>query len=768
MAKPQSHPLAARGVTRAEAEVLLGVREYLSNAEIAARQHVSRRTVESHVASLIRKLEVANRRELARVAGALLAADDAPATRIPVFTGALFGRTDEADDLVALLRTAHQVSVVGPPGVEKTRLAVEVAARVASDYPDGVWFVDLAPVVTDTAVADRVLAACGGTEIPHKTVEESLVAQLLKKRALVVLDNCEHVLPGSAAVAQALQGNRHLALLLTSREPLGTPGERVRLIEPLAVPTGDASTDAVAATDAYRLLAERAAVAGAPVSLTDATTASVRELCRKLDGLPLALELIAPRLRTFRPGQVSRLLDEHFALVGSQGRGRPDRHQTLHHAIAWSYDVLEDVERLLFERLAVFSGSFSLSAMTAVCADATVRAPTVVALLPRLVERSLVAVDVDPEDNRYRLLESLRAFATMHLDATDAEQVPTRHCSHFVEYAERARPHLRGPESMEWLDRLRRDWDNMTAALDWATRRAPEDALRLVAALHDFWEAAGLRRSGIDWAGRALDAGRDAPAHLRIAALEVAVSILAPWDTGAARGRLTEAESLLREVDSPEWEARIALLRGLVEVYDGNRDAGAAAVHRALTYFRSADEGLRSADAMALLSLGAEGDEALGHLAHARELYREAGDRAALANTSYLAANRRLHDLRDYEMAKALARETVDLAIDLGSEREELHGVSVLAECAFAGEDLDQADELVQRCLPGFEKVADHRCVSRMLLLAARIAESRADYAEALRAAERACDIAQHAGHEQTLPEARLLIERVRMVGPRG
>ena len=751
------------GITPKESEVLRHVQEHLSNAQIAALMHVSERTVESHVSSLLRKSQAANRRELARLTSSLLTdgVRGAGRTNLPTQTASFVARAREVDEVAGLLRSQRFVSLIGPAGVGKTRLASRVAQLFVDDKPDGVWFVDLAPVLDDTAVADQVLIALGGQQVPSRAAIDSLVAQTRGQHLFLLLDNCEHLLAGSAAVAQALVGaGDSTVVLLTSREPLDAPGEVVYRIHPLGVPHAGASTvGEVEESDSFKLLADRARAAGAQLTLVDENAASIGDLCRRLDGLPLAIELVAPRLRTFPPDQIVELLDDRFALLARGALGRPVRHQTLWNAIEWSYNLLDDTERPLFERLAVFPGSFTLDAVAEVCADASNSDVNISDTLSRLVDRSVVILDLSPAGHRYRLLDSLRSFAEEQLPEDFASSLSSRHCAYFVSLAQHAEQQLRGPEAQAWIGRLSAEQDNFARALAWSIRSAPADALRLVSALQPYWEAADLRRSAIDWAERALAAGQDAPPRLRVPALVATTSLVQPWDQNRARQHIDEAGQLADHLADPEWSARVGLQRGRIEAYDGASELAADSLARAAAHFESTGDLWHTARSLSFLSYVKEPEDAIAVLGEARRLFSLTGDRVGIANSVCLMAGVVAGELDDPARAASLSREAITLATEAGSDHEKFHGMSTLAQCYFVQGGDQQATELALECLAAFRKLADHRCEASTLLLLARIARRELDNDRAQTFALQVLDVPRVAASTQTVRDALDLID---------
>jgi len=494
--------LAGAGVTARETEVLLAVAARLRNREIAARLHVSVRTVESHVAALRRKLGVNSRSGLAEL-GIELHRTARPHTPAAAHLTSLVGREREADEIAALLNGHPLVTLTGPVGVGKTRLALSVAAARADTFPDGVRLADLAAVDHDL-VGDTLTRALGVTPPPGPPVAELLREAAGDLQCLLLVDNCEHVIVEAAELlAELLTSGGLLRVLATSREPLGVPGEISYPVPTLPVPApGSAPPDAATAAtyDAVRLFVERAAAASPGFTLTDADAPAVTTLCQRLDGLPLVIELAASKVRSFAPAELVAHLDERFELLSGGPRTVAPRHRTLRNAIDWSYRLLDGTERALLDRLGVFPGEFDYSAIQAV-AEGT----PVMALLPRLVDKSLVS----RTGCRYRLLETIRAYASQRLAASGTESVvKRRHAAHYLGVAEQAAGHLRGRDQRAWLDRLTVERPNLRAA--WAHDIAVgdiESAWRWISALERFWDITGQRQEAYEWIQRALRIG---------------------------------------------------------------------------------------------------------------------------------------------------------------------------------------------------------------------------------------------------------------------
>jgi predicted ATPase len=404
---------------------------------------------------------------------------------LPVQPTRFVGRVDELGRVKAGVEESRLVTLTGVGGVGKTRLALQAAAELSHRYSDGAWLVELAGLIDPELVGTTVADVLGVQVQAGKSVEDCLAQAFSTRSVLVVLDNCEHVIGAAAEVASRLVSSPGTSrVLATSREGLGVAGERVIAVPPMAVPAGDVPA-LVLASDAVRLFVERAADArdGFLVGESDAPT--LARLCRRLDGIPLALELAAARVRSSTPADILTHLDHRFRLLSAGRRTAPTRQQTLHNALDWSYELLGEPERILLRRLSVFGGGFDLAAVEAITPDATLEATEVVDVLDRLVDKSLVALDLSSGPTRYRLLESIRDYAFERLEESDeTSALAARHASYFAVVSEQAGPGLRGPDEGAWCERVEVELENLRLALTWAIETEEADlALRLVAGL---------------------------------------------------------------------------------------------------------------------------------------------------------------------------------------------------------------------------------------------------------------------------------------------
>ena len=511
--------LAAAGVSGRETEVLALLGEHLSHAEIAARLFISVRTVESHVASLRRKLGVGSHRELVRLAAGYLAAGawagPAASPRRPSPLTSFVGRDGERAALAAALDSSRLVSAVGPGGIGKTRLALAVAADVADRF-SGIWYVDLIPVSDPALLPAAVLAGVGADESSARSAEDVLAAAVGERRLLLVLDNCEHLVNAVAVLTERLlSACPNLAVLVTSRIRLVVPHETVYTVPGLSVPPpGGEGGDAAA------LFAERAAAAGAPLP---AGTSGRRAagICRALGGLPLAIELAAARLPSLGLDGLEAGLGDQLSLLAGGSR-QQQRHRSLHDTLDWSYRLLGPREQAVLRRVSVFAAPFGLAAATEVAGSDPVEPARVADALARLAEHSLLAPAAGAGGTRYHALEPVRQFGVARLDADGDQQARLRHLAWCLTEAaglEHADPS--GPGWREDFDAVAAEF---RAALGWsaAVPGVQADAARLASALPGLLFTRGRLREAQQRYEQAAALAQDAAAAAR--ALECAAA----------------------------------------------------------------------------------------------------------------------------------------------------------------------------------------------------------------------------------------------------
>jgi non-specific serine/threonine protein kinase len=444
---------------------------------------------------------------------------------LPSEISSFVGREDQIDALVGLLGRTRLLSLVGPGGIGKTRLALRIANELTGVHPDGVWLTDLSSVTDPMQIPHAIAASLEVHEQPEVTLPVTLVGHLAAKRTLLVLDNCEHLLDGCATLTDnLLRGCPHLQILTTSREGLGIVGETVWQVPALSVPASAQAPhlDQLRKCEAVQLFVERAVATSPDFRLTAENASCVSQICRRLDGIPLAIELAAARARLLSVQEIASNLDDSFRLLTGGSRTGAPRHRTLSAALDWSYELLSKAERTLFERLSVFAGGWTLEAAERVCAGDCITVDNVLELVGHLVDKSLVAVQEKQDGaTRYRLLETVRQYARDRLaDSIAEEEVLQRHVDYFIAFGEQACPHLRGgPNAAVWLRRVQGEQENLRCALRWCVDHGDcERGLQLAGAVWRFWYLRGSVTEGREWLRALLDLSRgseQSPARAR-------------------------------------------------------------------------------------------------------------------------------------------------------------------------------------------------------------------------------------------------------------
>jgi predicted ATPase/class 3 adenylate cyclase/DNA-binding CsgD family transcriptional regulator len=647
---------------------------------------------------------------------------DALANNLPVQLTSFVGRGEELAAVELLLDGERLVTLTGTGGAGKTRLALHAAAEMADRWPDGVWWVDLGPVTDQAGVAELVASATGVLVEPVGGPLRALTVQLRDRRLLVCLDNCEHLIETSAELLRSCPG---VSILATSREPLDLPGETVWRVPSLVE------------DEAVSLFVDRASHVRPWFSVDETNEAAVRRLCRRLDGMPLAIELAAAWLRTLTPAQIASGLDDRFALLVRGPRGAVARQQTLAASIDWSHDLLDTTDQVVFRRLAVFSGGFSLDAARTVCAADPIGPTDVLASLARLVDKSLVVMEERDGEARYRLLETIRQYATDRLeDAGEGAATRDRHLAHFVALAETAEPGLVDTDQDTWLARFEIEHDNLRAALDWGLSLPdPDPARRLAAVLFWLWYLHGHTKEGVDYLQRAIERAPDEASPLQallytgVAAVSIASGRFDVLVDHALRGL-----ELATAVGDDRTRGKCLLLLGVAQSFlDFD---GAAGVFEQAAAAAEASDDRFVADRVVvmrglLLAYGDRHEEARPILEEGFERCLRRGDRgfAAMALDYQVVASVLRGDL---PRAEELATRAFEIArprgdfYDVGLSTGHLAFVK-----AFAG-DLDAAERLLEPLLRSVEGVT-YVYVPRLTQAMGRLSLLKGDF-EAARA----------------------------------
>ncbi|HYB14295.1 MAG TPA: adenylate/guanylate cyclase domain-containing protein [Streptosporangiaceae bacterium] len=570
---------------------------------------------------------------------------------LPAQLSSFIGRAREVAEVRALVESCRLVTLTGAGGCGKTRLGLQVAAELLDGSGDGVWLVELAAVADEDAVAPAISQALRLTGQPGRPGLEALLDALALQDVLIVVDNCEHLISGCAKTAEAiLRRCPRVHLLATSREPLGIGGETIYRVPSLSLPgPGQAGPVPPGSSDAVALFAERARANGVALAADEQAGPVAVSVCRRLDGMPLAIELAAARLRSMSLAELHDRLDQRFRLLTGGSRTALERQQTLRAAVGWSYSLLADAEQLLLARLSVFAGGFGLDAAEAVCGSGDLDVLEVAGLLGSLVDKSLVVAEPAGTGLRYRLLETIRLFAAERLVEAGEEEaaaVAAAHCAHFLVVAETAAPYLTGPDQGKWLARLEADQANLRRAAGYAAGRPDGTALvlRLGVALRRYWRARSRLQEGFGLLVPVLqrpDAGAD-PA-LFAAALATGALVAGPFDLATARQLAGQAVRVARQLGDERLLTRAVWALCVTHFFADEPEAGRRFGQEAVERARRLGDDVLLAEAL------------LGYLAtidpaSARPLYAEAfactersGDHLTTSILHHNAASAALH-----------------------------------------------------------------------------------------------------------------------------
>jgi predicted ATPase/class 3 adenylate cyclase len=518
---------------------------------------------------------------------------DARPNNLPVELTSFVGRDREKAEIGKLLFTGHLVTLMGPGGAGKTRLALQVAAEAMEAFPDGVWLVELAALSDPALVPQTVASALSVREQPGRSMTNTLRDALRGKSVLVVLDNCEHLVAACAELSSALlRVCPNLRVLATSREALGASGETTWRIPSLSVPDPKnlPPLDRFKEYDAVRLFTDRAVASDPQFAVTMSNAPAVAQVCYRLDGIPLAIELAAARVKVLAVEQIATRLDDRFRLLRGGSRTTMLRQQTLRATMDWSFDLLSQEERALLRRLSVFAGGWTLEAAEAICSGNGVAACDILDLLARLVDKSLVITETQGGEVWYRLLETVRQYGGERLvESNEAADIRGLHRDWYLGLAERADRELSGPQTVQWLKRLETEHDNLRSALEWskATSDGAEAGLRLVGALNRFWSRRGHWREASEWLEGTLARSDEAPPSLRTKAIAGAAYLA--WRLGDYRLAITLAEkgmALCRELGDKETSASFLTWMSVVAIHQGSYERATELCEQALNLGR--------------------------------------------------------------------------------------------------------------------------------------------------------------------------------------
>jgi non-specific serine/threonine protein kinase len=656
----------------------------------------------------------ASAREVKEAIAAAMASPPAPAVatskgghNLPAQTTTFIGRQTEIAEIKSLLGRTRLLTLTGSGGCGKTRLSLQMAAEVLEPYADGIWLVELAPLADPSLVAQALAQVLGVSEEPGRPLLQTLAQRLKYRKTLLILDNCEHLLDAcSRLVETLLHACPDIKVLASSRESLNIAGELAYRVPSLSLPDSAqlATAQSISRHEAVRLFAERAQFYHPSFTLTDANAASVASICRRLDGIPLAIELAAARVRSMTVEELGQRLDNRFRLLTGGSRTALPRQQTLRALIDWSYDLLDESQKAVLCRVSVFAGGWTLEAAEAVCADGVwlrleggelrgestdgdkstinhqpstihleLTSDEIFDLLTTLCDKSLVVAEPERGHTRYRLLETVRQYARDRLvERGEAEAVRRSHLGCFLALAEEAEPQLLGANQAVWLDRLAAEHDNLRAALEHSLgERGPGEALRLCGALRRYWWTRGHLSEGREWCERALsEPGAQKRTMERATALNAAGTLAdAQGDFAAARAHHEAALSIRREIGDRAGMARSLNNLGSVAGSLGDYVSARSYFEDCLPIFREIGDRMGLANSLNHLGLIAH---FRGDSASARTYYEESlaicqviedrmGVARSLGNLGGVAGS-----LGDYVSARTYFADCLDLCREIG------------------------------------------------------------------------------------------------------
>jgi predicted ATPase len=527
---------------------------------------------------------------------------------LPHQVTSFIGRGKELDDIKSLLVKTRLVTLLGMGGLGKTRLSLQAAAETISRYPDGVWFLDLSPIRDPALVVSEAAQVLDLREEPGRPLIQTVCAHLRKLKVLFVVDNCEHLIQACANLAAAiLKAAPDVRMVTSSREALRVPGEQAYPILPLPVPSKDDSIETLAGMTAVRLFVERAKQHKPAFELNEREAPAVAELVARLEGIPLALELAAARVRAMSVADINRRLNDRYKFLVGGGRVLQERQQTLRALVDWSYEMLSEFEQTVLQRLAVFAGGFDLEAAEQVCGVDPVESFEVLDLLASLVEKSLVMLDERKDDSRYRMLDTIADYAREKLAQSDGTEVmAAKHCDHYFALAKAANRGLNGPQQVESIKRMELELDNIRSALVWAQVRGPDAtvAVKIVVAMLGFWLLRGYGTEGRNAVRVALEMPgvQDVPvakAHAMYAGAALAAS---QSDHAEAQQLLEACLALRRELDNPADVAATLSTLALARFGRGDAEGALECEQEALALFR--ENGHETGEVAGLVHLG--------------------------------------------------------------------------------------------------------------------------------------------------------------------
>lgn len=671
---------------------------------------------------------------------------DAFPNNLPVQLTTFIGRERELEQAKARLASARLLTMIGPGGTGKTRLSLQLGAELLPQFADGAWVAELAPVSDPALVMPTVASVFGVREQLGMSLHELLLDFLRAKELLLIVDNCEHLIEACAQfIEQLLHTAPNLKIVASSREALGIPGETVYRVPSLSLPeSAGSSRAALAQSESAQLFVERASAANPRFSLTDQNAAAIAQICRRLDGIPLALELAAARATVFSAEQISSRLDDRFRLLTGGSRTALPRQQTLRALIDWSHDLLSEPERALFRKFSVFAGGCTYEAAEAICSEMDV-----LNLLTQLVNKSLVAVEDENGSPRYRLLETVRQYARDKLlESGESEAARDTHFDYFFKLAKSAEPMLDGLQAREWVAKLEAEHDNFRAALDWGLEKNVEGVLRMVPSLVRFWNRQGHEEEGRQIISEALARAERIPVPAGEAGLQWKKVLSLAWqaltmlaysqgDAVRAGESAARAADLAREVGDMATLSLVLAFQASVLIIRSEPQKALERLEEAAAAGRASKDkqGLAMAMSMyaqALTMLDSAPEAVRRYAEEGQALMHESGDRWAEAISQVgMAMSARYRG--NYAEARARLTGARPVYIELGDRHRANMIRSELAHLDRLEGHMDEAEAAYRETILEWKRLGHRAAVAHQLECIAAIALRRQDHGRATR-----------------------------------
>jgi predicted ATPase/class 3 adenylate cyclase len=677
---------------------------------------------------------------------------------LPLSLTSFIGRERDVDELEHLLWRSRLLTITGPGGAGKTRLAIQVAQNIKNSFPDGVWFIDLASLSRNSPLSQQVMNVLGVREVIGFAPEQTLIEVLNHKALLLILDNCEHLLPEIANFAENILRNAtKVQILATSREKLGAAGESIWRIPPLSSPDPRQANNIkkILQYESMRLFQERAAVVKPGFSITRENADAVANICGRLDGLPLAIELAAARVRALSVGEILRRLDDRFRLLVGSSTALP-RQQTLRALVNWSYDLLAENERVLLRRLSVFSGGWTLEAAEQVCPGGDIEEWEVLDLLTGLLDKSFVIGETRNGHERYRFLETIHEFSQGRLtDSNETEEFAQKHATYFLKMIVNSYGKEWGPEQIHWLAWLDEEIDNLRTALERLSQVAGDEELllQMAGSLWRYWEIRGSFTEGRTWLETALAKGSKTPGYWHANGLAGAGHLARQQgDYDKARALHEQSLNLFRELGCKRNSARQLNALGEIAHFKGDY-SHAVRLHEESLSIRE-EIGDTEGIAVSLRQLGVIARDR-GQYNHAKELLEESLKLERTLSDKLLIALS-LNDLGlvtqhlcEYERAISLFEEAISLQRQLNDRLGISNSLQNLGNVAKDQGDFKRAWLLYSECLALKQELGDKRGIARATAALAEIAYWQGKYHQAANLARQSLSFSQDLGFKR-------------------